>query len=93
MAKYSVDTRQARWRIVDGEVVLLHAETSYYYNLNSSGSFLWQLLAEKSRSQEELIAALAARHELEPTLVAGDVEAVLQELLREGLVKRESESA
>lgn len=92
MTRYFVDNEVARWRMVDGEVVLLHAETSYYYNLNSSGSYLWQLLTEKGRSQADLVAALAERHEIEESTVALDVETLLGDLLREGLVKAESES-
>lgn len=88
---YSVDKDKARWRWVDGEVVLLHAETSFYYNLNDTGSFLWQLLSEAGRSKTELVKALAERHRLADEAVVLDVEALLGELIEEGLVKAERE--
>ena len=86
---YSLVPERARWRLVDGEIVLIHLESSFYYSLNETGSWLWQKLEQGACSRDELIESLAQRHELEPQVVAADVAALLESLQSEGFVKKE----
>ena len=55
---FSIDPQKSAWRIVDGEAVLIHAETTYYYGLNGTGTWVWQQLLEDDLSAEMLCRRL-----------------------------------
>lgn len=52
--RYGVSDARVAWRIVDGEGVLLHAESSAYFGLNRVGTLLWEQLAATPMTAEEL---------------------------------------
>lgn len=73
--KYVVNSDAAAWRIVDGEAVIINLETTHYYSLNESGTFVWNLLAERPHDLDELAGALARHYEQPVDSVRGDLEA------------------
>jgi hypothetical protein len=85
--KYSVDQEHTSWRVVDGEAVVIHLDTTYYFGLNETGTFVWRLLAERPYDAEALVAAVASHYEQPPEAVADDVRRILGELKREKLIK------
>jgi hypothetical protein len=85
--KYAVDPHIASWKVVAGEAVVVHLETSYYYHLNRTGTYLWQLMAAGPHSEADLVAALADNVRRGPDQVAPDVHALLDSLLTENLVR------
>ena len=84
---YTIDRDNASWRVVDGEAVIIHLVTTHYYGLNATGTFVWNLLAEKPHTAGELAAALAAHYGEPVGTVASDVDEVLAGLVAEQLVK------
>jgi len=52
--RYQANDARVAWRVVEGEGVLLHAETSGYFGLNRTGTLLWQQLAARPSSVDEL---------------------------------------
>lgn len=74
-------------RRVGDDSVLLDPASGQYFELNSTGSLVWELLAA-SPSREELLAGLEAEFEAEPAELEADVDALLAELLGRGLVER-----
>ncbi|MBQ9806933.1 MAG: PqqD family protein [Clostridia bacterium] len=50
--------------------------------LNETGAFLWNLMAEKDCTEEELVEAMLAEYEVEREVVERDVHALV-ELMRE----------
>ena len=88
--RYLINSENAAWRIVDGEAVILSADTTHYYSLNRSGTFLWQLLLEQDLSVDELAAGLA-EHSGQPTSeVAGEVATLIERLHSDQLILEES---
>jgi hypothetical protein len=83
---YRVDPKRVLYRYVDGEAILINVSTSYYYGLNSVGTFIWKLLAEKSRTEAELLDAV--RKEYKPPMDAAsrDLDGLLRELKDQGLL-------
>jgi hypothetical protein len=72
-------TDALHWRIVDGEILMLDAESGRYLALNRSGAALWELLlAGTTRAQlnEQLVSTYA----IAPAQAARDVEALLDDL-------------
>ncbi len=70
----------------DGTGVLLHLDTKFYYTLNATGVVVWKGLAEAAPSLAAIAAKIAATFRVEPEAAAKDVEALLAELLADGLV-------
>lgn len=85
--RYTIDRNSASWRVVDGEAVIIHLVTTHYYGLNATGTFLWNLLAEKPHTAAELAAALAAHYGEPVEAVTADVDGILDGLVAEHLVK------
>lgn len=73
-------------RIDDG-AVLYAASTEIYFGLNEVGAAIWELLPPASTSLDEVCDKLATRYPDAPRdELRSDVQALLAELLREGLV-------
>jgi hypothetical protein len=60
--RYEANTEIAAWRLVDGEAVIVHAETSAYYGLNASATFIWQDLVNGEREAREIADRVRARY-------------------------------
>jgi hypothetical protein len=86
--RYRVNAENARWRVVDGEAVVINLTNTHYYGLNKTGTFIWNLLAEAERSVDDLVEAVAVRYGRPSAAVSPDVHGVLAELTRENLVVR-----
>ncbi|MGO9751513.1 MAG: PqqD family protein [Solirubrobacteraceae bacterium] len=71
--------------VVDDEIVFLNPGTNSYVAIDRVGRQIWELL-ESPRRLDDLVAALAAEYDTEPTVIGADVAAVLDELEREGTV-------
>jgi len=84
--RFKIDPDKTFWRILDGEAVIISAETSHYYSLNRSGTFIWTLLAEGPLSEEEIVARVAAHFERSPREVSADVARLLADLRDEHLL-------
>lgn len=67
------------------EAVLLHLSTERYFSLNDSALRIWELLSagESLAATAELVAS---EYDVDPATVASDVEALLGELERLGLI-------
>ena len=85
-AVLGVNRELATWRIVEDEAVVVHAETSEYFSLNPSGTFLWRLLVEAPRTHEELADELAGRYQRGRDAAGAEVKALLEKLTELGLV-------
>lgn len=70
----------------DGTGVLLHLDTKFYYTLNATGVVVWKALAGASPSLAAIAAQIAEAFRVEPEAAAQDVEALLAELVADGLV-------
>ncbi len=64
---------------VDGETVMMDAESGHYYNLDPIGSRIWHALAEPTRV-DALCEQLAADYEAPVEVIRKDVLALLESL-------------
>jgi hypothetical protein len=74
----------------DGTGVLLDLRTKFYFTLNRTGVAVWKLLAAGAAPSAEAVAETLAQQFAAPELdrVRRDVEALLAELEKEGLLAR-----
>jgi len=47
-----LNTAQVADRVIDGEAVIIHFGTNYYYSLNPAGTVLWEALRQPCRMSE-----------------------------------------
>ncbi len=84
--QYSIDQNNSAWRIVDGEAVLINAETTFYYGLNSTATRIWMLLLEEDLTGAEISGRIAPDFNKTSAEISQSVDALLQELAQEKLL-------
>jgi coenzyme PQQ synthesis protein D (PqqD) len=71
---------------LDGEVAILHVKSGVYYGLDRTGAWIWSFI-QVPRTVAEIRASLVARYDVEPERAARDLDRLLGNLAREGLVE------
>jgi hypothetical protein len=86
--KYSVNRERATWRVLDGEAVIINNETSFYYSLNKTGTYIWTLLLENEMTLEEIVEKVSARYQEKEEEIVEDIKSILDNLSGEQLIER-----
>jgi hypothetical protein len=73
------------WRRVENESIVLDLNSSKYYSLNDTASFIWERLGSGA-SLLEIAAALASEFEVGQTEAAKDVAKVVELFRKEKLL-------
>ena len=73
------------YREIDGEAVLLDLGSGRYFGLNAVGTRAWAVLAGGG-SVDDAIAAIAAEFDAPDAEIAGDVRALVSDLVARGLL-------
>lgn len=84
--RYSIDQDNSAWRVVDGEAVLINAETTFYYGLNSTATRIWRFLLEDDLTVEEIADRIAPEFGKNPPEITESVKDLLDELTIENLL-------
>lgn len=77
------------WRKTGDEAVLLDLETSDYYSLNETGTFIWELLAA-GKTPEKAAAALAAEYGVDQEQAERDLGDFLKDLAKLKVLSQEA---
>jgi hypothetical protein len=85
--QYSIDEENSAWRIVDGEAVIINAETTFYYGLNVSATLIWQTLLEEDFSARQIAQRIAPVYSTTPDEVISGIETFLEQLAEAQMVK------
>jgi coenzyme PQQ synthesis protein D (PqqD) len=86
MQCYRANTEKVVWRIVDGEAVIVHADTSAYYGLNATATCIWETLASASVTREDIGRRLSVRYGAAADALFADIDAFLAAAGKEELV-------
>ena len=86
--KYSVNRDSATWRILDGEAVIINNETSFYYSLNKTGTYIWNLLLEEELSLDDIVERVSNHYRQKEENVLEDIKSILDNLTVEKLFER-----
>ncbi len=78
------------FRIIGNEAIIQKVATRTCFNLDEVGTRMWQLIWDY-RSTEDVIAALLNEYDVEERKLRGDVDTLVQQLIRNGLVETEPE--
>ncbi len=71
---------------LSGETVLLNLKTEHYFGLDPVGTRIWQVLGETA-SAETVIARLLDEYEVDEPTLRADVERLIDELAKAGLLR------
>jgi hypothetical protein len=71
---------------VGDEAVMLDLDTKQYYSLNPSAMRMLQVL-KASASMEQAVTSLAEEYAVDPAILRGDLEELVAQLLKNGLVE------
>ena len=86
MHGYRANTDKVVWRVVDGEAVLVHADTSAYYGLNAVATSIWEALVAAPLTRDDIARRLGARYHVAADALDGDLDAFLSVVEHESLV-------
>jgi hypothetical protein len=78
-------------RTFDGELVILDLAHGEYFALDPIGSRLWVAL-EEGKSIEQVAAEVVQEYDVSPETAAADLAALLDDLVRRGLLVAEGTS-
>jgi len=86
MLKYTINEKKVAWRLLDNEAVIINTDTSFYYNLNGTGTYIWNILDKEKRTLEEIIQKTASYYGKDEKNIAKDVKSILKDLTKENLI-------
>ena len=86
-AAYSIDRQRIAWDEIDGETLIINAETGYYFSLDGVGSLIWGMLAE-GLDERDIIARIVDEYEVQESTARDDLQALVAALIGEDLVDR-----
>jgi len=70
---------------LDDEVVLVHLKTNEIYALNETAARFWELYAD-GLSRGKIEQRLLAEFDVDPSALAAEIDTLLEDLAREGIV-------
>lgn len=79
-------THDVMWQTVEDEIIVLDLRGSYYFRLNKSAAFLWNLLLQET-SHAALAAELVRRYGIDNARASADAEAFVQRLRTKRLLE------
>jgi hypothetical protein len=83
--RYRVSSPAVVSDTVDNQTIIVHLDTGSYYDLNHVGAAIWEPL-ERGAAAVEIVAELVARFDADRAQVERDVDALVEELVDEGLI-------
>ncbi len=72
---------------LSGETMILHIDKGIYFQLNETGTLVWNTLSQGDKSLEELSALLVDNFEIDQQTASQDTEELIKELNKEGLIE------
>lgn len=89
---YVIRAEDTSSQVVDGELLVINFETSFFYGLNRTATVVWNVL-DSPRSASALAEILAGSFDADTETIGADIERLLSELVEEGLVVEEETAA
>jgi hypothetical protein len=84
--KIALNENQISWKAVDNEIVIINFETSHYFSLNSTGSYIWQLIEKEAATLPQVIKSVSAYFSVDEDAIKDEVNSLIDELLEENLI-------
>src|SRR5688572_25295611 len=72
--------------VIDGEAIIMNLSTGMYYSMDGVGALLWNW-AGRGHTFAEMTQALQERFGVAPLRAEADLERLVEQMIREGLVQ------
>lgn len=79
--------KNALWKTVGEEIVVLNLENSEYFEMNHAGSKVWQFSSDNERTVEEISSLLAKELQIPIETAQRDTKKFFNNLLKHKLVE------
>ena len=79
-------------KVIDGEAILINLANGNYYSMDKVGAKIWELI-EAGASVDELVANIVLLYDVAEEEVRGDIERLVEALVKEGLVAHVAEKS
>lgn len=79
-----------RYQEVDGEIFLLNIETGIFFGLNEIGVAVWEQL-EAQNDLGDLSKRLSAKYGVEGSVILKDINDLLEDLVKHGLIIKKAQ--
>ena len=79
-------SEDAVYRELEGEAVLLNLDTGIYFGLNTTGTRIWNLIAQHGTLQK-VLDAMAEEYDASPHSLENDILQLVSQLSEKGLVR------
>lgn len=86
--RYRVNVPKVTSEIIDGEAIMINMESGSYYNLNPTGTDIWDGV-EKGLTFSGIVAGLTQRYNGERSALENSVTALIEQLKEEDLIREE----
>src|SRR5438067_1826386 len=81
-----VNAERAAGDVIDGEAIIINLETGVYYSMQGIGGDVWSMIVAQ-RSFGSMLDEIVATYDVTADDARRDLEAVVGELIHEGLVR------
>jgi hypothetical protein len=85
---YKINKKKITWHIIDDETVILNLETGFCYNLNKTGTLIWQGLVG-DKDSKSIVDVIKQAYKAPEKGIRKDVESLIEELEKEEIVEAE----
>jgi hypothetical protein len=83
---YSPDADRAAGDVIDGEAIIINLVTGAYYSMQGIGGEIWSMVTQQ-RSVASMLEHIVSSYDVSREQASADLEAVLGQLLSEGLIR------
>ena len=84
--RFQVNEGEVAAKVMDGEAIIINLSNGVYYSLNGAGGLIWSLI-EGGHSPAETAEAVCVQYDILAERAKVDVQSIVEELLREGLLE------
>ena len=86
MLKYPVKSQPTASRILGGEALAVNFRSSFFYNLNPVGTFIWER-CDGQHTLAQIAAAMAEEYDVLPEEAERDCQEFIDSLVEQGLLQ------
>ncbi len=72
---------------IDDELVMMDVDQGYYFGLNETAKFIWELL-DRPTPYQQVIYTLISRYQVEEGQCVTDMDLFIQDMLKHQLIER-----
>ena len=81
-----VNTDRATGDVIDGEAIIINLVTGVYYSMQGIGGDIWSMI-DARRTVDSMAEEVVANYDVAPDDARRDLDAVLGQLMEEGLIQ------